>query len=46
MFERTETWNMIIACVNASLLPKAWIIKMPIAGNGSNKLILTFKPTV
>lgn len=37
---------MIIACVIASLLPSAWIIKIPIAGNGNSRLILTFSPVV
>ena len=37
---------MIIACVIASLLPSAWIIKSPIAGKGKSKLILTFSPVV
>jgi len=46
MQERTETWKMIIAWVIASLLPSAWIIKSPIAGNGRSRLIFTFRPVV
>lgn len=35
---------MIIACVNASLPPNFCTIRMPIAGNGNSKLILTLSP--
>jgi hypothetical protein len=28
----------------ASLLPNFWIINTPMAGSGSSKVILTFKP--
>jgi hypothetical protein len=37
---------MIIACVTASLNPKACKNKNPIAGIGNSSVIFTFKPVV